>query len=75
MIRYVFQFRVPLLLIVSQELAIIVKDDTEKVNITMDGVPFVANKFAHDLRVQLFKEYPLVGLFISIFFFDYVVYI
>ena len=33
------------------------RDDTEKVNITMDGVPFVANKFAHDLRVRLFREY------------------
>eukprot|EP00026_Physarum_polycephalum_P002236 Phypoly_transcript_02241.p1 GENE.Phypoly_transcript_02241~~Phypoly_transcript_02241.p1 ORF type:complete len:888 (+),score=134.49 Phypoly_transcript_02241:1-2664(+) len=41
----------------DSELAIIVRDDTEKVNITMDGVPFVANKFAHDLRVRLFREY------------------
>lgn len=41
----------------DSELAIIVRDDTEKVNITMDGAPYVANKFAHDLRVNLFKEY------------------
>ncbi len=45
-------------IIPRQELAIIVRDDTEKVNCTMAGVPFVANKFARDLRVRLFSEYP-----------------
>jgi len=41
----------------DSELAIIVRDDSEKVNTTMNGVPFVANKFAYDLRIRLFKEY------------------
>lgn len=41
----------------DSELAIIVRDDTEKVNIKMNGKDFEANKFAHDLRVKLFKEH------------------
>jgi phospholipase D1/2 len=41
----------------DSELAIIVRDDSNKVNSKMNGVEFVANKFAHTLRVQLFKEY------------------
>ena len=40
----------------DSEIACLVEDE-EKVDIEMGGIPFKANKFAHNLRVTLFKEH------------------
>eukprot|EP00658_Telonema_sp_P-2_P057179 TRINITY_DN4563_c0_g2_i4.p1 TRINITY_DN4563_c0_g2~~TRINITY_DN4563_c0_g2_i4.p1 ORF type:complete len:1290 (+),score=337.12 TRINITY_DN4563_c0_g2_i4:78-3947(+) len=41
----------------DSEIGVTVLDDTEKVEITMNGHPFQANKFVHELRMTLWREH------------------